>query len=154
VPALAAYTATLVLWHLPPAYEAALRAPRWHLAQHLNLLAVSVLAWWPILSPSPRLPRLPYGAQLLYVFVFGLPMTVVAAMITGADRLLYPSAAHAPRPFDLTPFDDQRLGGVLMWVPAGLIPLLAFTAIFFRWAADEADDDHEGPDRPPPDRAG
>jgi hypothetical protein len=28
-----------------------------------------------------------------------------------------------------------------MWVPAGLVPLLAFTAIFFRWAASEADDE-------------
>jgi len=40
---------------------------------------------------------------------------------------------------------DQRLGGVIMWVPAGLIPLAAFTAVFFRWAAaeHEADDDAE-----------
>jgi hypothetical protein len=24
-----------------------------------------------------------------------------------------------------------------MWVPAGIIPLVAFTAVFFRWAASE-----------------
>ena len=27
-----------------------------------------------------------------------------------------------------------------MWVPAGLIPLAAFTVVFFRWAAAEADE--------------
>ena len=79
-----------------------------------------------------------------------MPMTVVAAMITGAEELLYPSYASAPRLFDLTPFADQRLGGVIMWVPAGLIPLLVFTAIFFRWAASEADDDIEGSEPPLP----
>jgi putative membrane protein len=146
VPALAAYTAALVLWHLPVAYELALRVHGWHVVQHLSLMAAAVVGWWPVLSPSALVPRLHYGAQILYVFALGMPMTVVAAMITGAETLLYPSYASAPRLFDLTPFADQRLGGVIMWVPAGLVPLLAFTAIFFRWAASEADEEVEGTD--------
>jgi len=74
------------------------------------------------------------------LFVFGMPMTVVAAMITGAERVLYPFYEAAPRLFDLTPLADQRLGGVIMWVPSGLIPLAAFTVVFFRWVAAEADE--------------
>jgi hypothetical protein len=27
-----------------------------------------------------------------------------------------------------------------MWVPSGLIPIAAFTIVFFRWAAAEADE--------------
>jgi len=63
-------------------------------------------------------------------------------MVTGAEHVLYPYYAAAPRVFDLTPLADQRLGGVIMWVPAGIIPVLAFTVVFFRWAAaeHEADD--------------
>ena len=140
VPALAAYAAALVLWHLPVAHELALRVHAWHVVQHLSLLTAATIGWWPVLSPSALAPRLHYGAQLLYVFAFGMPMTVIAAMIAGADDLLYWSYADAPRTFGLTPLADQRLGGVIMWVPAGLIPLLAFTAIFFRWAASEAED--------------
>ena len=141
VAALAAYTAALVLWHLPAAYELALRVHAWHVVQHLSLMAAAAIAWWPVLSPSALAPRLHYGAQILYIFAFGMPMTIVAAMIAGAEDLLYGSYAAAPRLFGLTPLADQRLGGVIMWVPAGLIPLLAFTAIFFRWAASEVDED-------------
>ena len=54
--------------------------------------------------------------------------------------MLYPFYEAAPRLFELTPLEDQRLGGVIMWVPAGLIPLVAFTIVFFRWAAAEADE--------------
>jgi putative membrane protein len=115
VPALALYAVALIVWHLPGPYNAALAA---------------TLA-----------PRLHYGAQILYLFAFGIPMTVVASMITGAERVLYPFYAAAPRPWDLTPLADQRLGGVIMWVPAGLIPLVAFTVVFFRWVAAESDDD-------------
>ena len=100
----------------------------------------ATLGWWPILSPSTLVPPLPYAAQLLYLFVFGMPMTVVAAMVTAAERVLYPFYEAAPRITDLSALADQRLGGVIMWVPSGLIPLAVFTAVFFRWAAAEAEE--------------
>jgi putative membrane protein len=140
LPAFSVYAVALIGWHLPGPYNTALEVHNWHVAEHLVLLAAATLGWWPILSPSRRLPPLPYAAQLLYLFVFGMPMTVVAAMITGAERVLYPFYETAPRLFDLTPLADQRLGGVIMWVPSGLIPLAAFTVVFFRWAAAEADE--------------
>jgi putative membrane protein len=133
----------LVGWHLPGPYGAALERHAWHVVEHLVLIATAVLAWWPVLSPSRLLPRLHYGTQILYLFAFGMPMTAVAAMITGAEHVLYPFYAAAPRLWGLTALADQRLGGLIMWVPAGLIPLVAFTVVFFRWAAVEADE----PDR-------
>jgi putative membrane protein len=140
LPAFALYAAALVAWHLPGPYNAALEVHGWHVVEHAVLLAAAVAGWWPIVSPSRLAPALPYAAQLLYLFVFGMPMTVVAAMITAAEHVLYPFYAAAPRVFDLTPLADQRLGGVIMWVPSGLIPLTAFTIVFFRWAAAEADE--------------
>ena len=40
-------------------------------------------------------------------------------------RVLYPFYEAAPRISDLSALADQRLGGVIMWVPSGLIPLAA-----------------------------
>lgn len=144
LPALAVYTIALVGWHLPGPYTLALEVHAWHIVQHLTLIATSVLAWWPVVARSHRAPRLPYAGQVLYLFAFGLPMSFVAAMITAAETLLYPFYAAAPRLFGLTAFADQRLGGLIMWVPAGLVPLVAFTIVFFRWAAAEADQDEVG----------
>ena len=140
LPALSLYAVALIGWHLPGPYNLALEIHGWHVVEHLALLATAVVGWWPIASPSRRLPPLPYAAQLLYLFVFGMPMTVVAAMITGAEQVLFPFYEAAPRIVDLTPLADQRLGGVIMWVPSGLVPLTAFTLVFFRWVASEADE--------------
>src|SRR5881628_1583876 len=85
VPALALYAAALIAWHLPGPYTTALEIHGWHIVEHLVLLATAVLAWWPVASASTLAPRLHYGAQILYLFAFGMPMTVVAAMITGAE---------------------------------------------------------------------
>ena len=145
VPALAIYAVALVGWHLPPAYGLALDQHAWHVVQHLTFIATSVVAWWPVVARSRRAPRLPYAAQILYLFAFGIPMTAVAAMITGAEGLIYPFYASAPRLFGLTALADQRLGGVIMWVPAGVVPLIAFTIVFFRWAATEPDPDEVAP---------
>jgi putative membrane protein len=150
--ALGTWSVALFVWHLPGPYAAALDSHAVHFVQHAVLVTASLLAWWPIASPSGRLPALPYAAQILYLFVFGMPMTIVAAMITGAEQVLYPFYETAPRVTSLTPLEDQRLGGVLMWVPAGVVPLVAFTTVFFRWAAaepdDRADEEAPTPDRP------
>ena len=148
VPALALYTVALVGWHLPGPYGAALEHHRLHIVEHVALMATALVAWWPVLSPSALLPRLHYGAQILYLFAFGIPMTVVAAMITGAEQTLYPFYAAAPRLFGLEALADQRLGGLIMWVPAGLVPLLAFTVVFFRWVAAEAEEESGAVERP------
>jgi len=140
VPALALYTVALVLWHLPRPFDAALRYHGLHVVEHLSFLTTATLAWWPVLARSAIVPPLHYGPQLLYLFAFGIPMTLVAAMVTAADEVLYPFYAKTSGLFDLTALADQRLGGLLMWVPAGLIPLAAFTAVFFRWAAAEGED--------------
>jgi putative membrane protein len=139
LPALAIYSVALVGWHLPRPFNMALQAPAWHALEHLTLLAAAVLGWWPVLSPSRYLPALPYGGQILYLFVFGMPMTVVAAMVTGAEQPLYHFYVEASRRAGLDALADQRLGGILMWVPAGVVPVVAFTVVFFRWAAAEED---------------
>jgi putative membrane protein len=144
--ALGVYAALLVFWHLPGPYGAALAAHGWHIVEHLALMTGAVLAWWPVLSRSTLLPAIPYGAQILYLFVFGMPMTVVAAMVSGADHVLYPFYAAAPRITSLGPFEDQQLGGLIMWVPAGIVPLIAFSVVFFRWVAAESESADASPD--------
>lgn len=138
--ALAIFSATLAAWHVPAVYAVAMEAHGWHVVQHLTMLVTATVAWWPILSPASRLPALPYAAQLLYIFVFGIPMTVVAALIANADQVLYPFYESAPRVFGLTPLEDQRLGGLIMWVPSGIVPLVIFTVVYFRWVAAEAEE--------------
>jgi putative membrane protein len=139
--AFAAFNLVLVAWHLPPAYNLAMNNHPIHIVQHLMIMAAAVLLWWPVLSPVPELPRAPYPVQLLYLFVVGLPMVVVSIFITMADQVLYPYYAAAPRVWSmLSPHADQHLGGLIMWIPGGLIFLVAISVVFFRWQVAGGDD--------------
>jgi putative membrane protein len=132
--AAAIFTVPIVLWNMPVFYEAAMRHHPLHIVQHLVFLATAVVMWWPVLSPVPELPRASYPGQLLYLFLLGIPMSIVGAMITLANSPLYPFYAAAPRVWGLSPLDDQQIGGLIMWVPGGLVFWIAMTVVWFRWS--------------------
>ncbi|HEV8124467.1 MAG TPA: cytochrome c oxidase assembly protein [Gemmatimonadales bacterium] len=131
------FTAMMVLWHLVPLYDLMMRNHDVHIATHLLFIVAATLMWWPVLSPSPEVPRLSPGLQMLYLFLIGIPMQAVAAPISLADTVLYHWYAEAPRTWGLTALQDQQTGGLLMWVPGGLYLGLAIGVIFFQWAAKE-----------------
>lgn len=139
--AFATFNIIIVVWHLPPVYNLAMDQHQVHIVGHLLMMAASVILWWPVLSPVSELPRAPYPIQLLYLFVVGLPMVMVAIFISMADGLLYPYYSASPRIWSwLTPHADQHLGGLIMWIPGGLVFLLAVSVIFFRWQGAGGDD--------------
>ena len=131
------YSATIAVWHLAPFYDLMMRDHDVHIATHLMFIAAATLMWWPVMSPAAELPRLSPGLGMLYLFLVGIPMQLVAALITMADGVLYPWYSAAPRTWGLSPLDDQHLGGLLMWVPGNLWMFLAIGVLFFRWARQE-----------------
>lgn len=143
VPAAAIFITPIMFWHLPAFYEAAMRHHPLHIVQHLVFLATSVVMWWPVLSPVPELPRTSYPGQLLYLFLLGIPMSIVGAMITLADAPLYPFYVAAPRVWGISALDDQQWGGLIMWVLGGLVFWIAMTVVWFRWAVREERGDAE-----------
>ncbi|MEO8194550.1 MAG: cytochrome c oxidase assembly protein [Gemmatimonadales bacterium] len=133
------FNLVIAIWHLPLFYNAAMENHDIHIVEHLMFMSAAVLMWWPLTSQLPELPRLAYPGQMLYCFLMTLPMTVIAVYITMADEVLYPFYSSAPRIMALSPMDDQLLGGLIMWVPGGMLFLLIMTVVFFRWAAGGED---------------
>jgi putative membrane protein len=151
VVAFLAYNAVFIFWHVPEMYNLALMDHNVHIVQHLSFMAVAVMMWWPILSPVEELRRLPNGPVLMaWIFLFGVPGTIVSALITLSDSVLYTWYAAAPRITPLSPLDDQRLGGLIMWIPGMLVFWVAITAVFFRWTAEEYASWKRDPEAPSP----
>jgi putative membrane protein len=131
------FTATIAVWHLAPYYDLMMRDHNVHIATHLMFMAAATLMWWPVMSPVPEvLPRLGHGLAMLYLFLVGIPMQIVAALITLSGGVLYPWYAVAPRMWGLSPLDDQQLGGLLMWVPGNLYMFLVIGMLFLLWARE------------------
>ena len=142
--AFALFNVVVAAWHLPPLYNFALAHHPVHIVQHLMFLTVSVLMWWPVLSPVPELPRLSYPGQMLYLFLMSIPMAIISVYIAYADSILYPMYASAPRVWALTPMNDQLLGGLIMWIPGGLYFYTIISVVFYRWQQRDGVDSRAG----------
>jgi len=142
--AFALFNVVVAAWHLPPLYNFALAHHPVHIVQHLMFLTVSVLMWWPVLSPVPELPRLSYPGQMLYLFLMSIPMAIISVYIAYADGILYPMYASAPRVWAITPMNDQLLGGLIMWIPGGLYFYTIISVVFYRWQQRDGVDSRAG----------
>lgn len=124
-----AHTVAMWAWHIPALYESALHYEHMHALEHASFIGTALPFWWVLLRPDRR-RRLPFGADLLYLFAAMMQSGALGALITLAGTPWYPEHAPWTPPWGLTPLEDQELAGLIMWVPASLIYLGAFAAAF------------------------
>ena len=135
--ALPAFILTLWGWHIPEAYALAVRNDLVHLAMHLSMFATSILFWWPIIGPPPVRSQLTDPQRIIYLILVVTPTAVLAAIITLSNTVIYTTYIDTPHHFTLTPAEDQRIGGLLMWIPGNIVYLATLTTLFLRWFSQE-----------------
>lgn len=135
---------TMLIWHVPLFFNAALAFEPLHIAQHLSFLVTGTVFWWPILSPltERRLPALP---AIAYLFSACTACSLLGAALTFSAPGAYPAYLHPEDTLGILPLirrgwgldaaSDQQLGGMLMWVPGCLVYLSAILATVARWYA-------------------
>lgn len=123
--------AALWMWHAPALFQATLKSETVHTAQHLSFLVSALLFWWALVHGRHGL--MGYGAAVLYMFTTSVHSGVLGALLTFASSVWYPAYSNATESWGLTPLEDQQLGGLIMWVPAGLVYLFAGMALFVGW---------------------
>ena len=135
--ALLTFVGALWFWHIPDFYDAAVRNELIHLVEHMSFFLGALLFWWPIIGPAPVRSALSYPQRLLYLLMVVTPSAVLAALVTLAGSSIYESYDGTNEVWGLDPLSDQRIGGVIMWVPGNFVYLFAMTALFFKWYESE-----------------
>lgn len=142
---------TVILWHAPPLFDAALDNEYIHVVEHLCFMVSATIFWWPVLGPLPACRLGPLSTQL-YLIGGGMANGLLGIWLTFA-----PAAIYTPylRPADslrimetlrtqwgLTPAVDQAIGGLLMWVGGGFVFVAVMVMMLLRWfGSAEADSD-------------
>jgi putative membrane protein len=117
-------------WHLPILFEAALAHPAIHAFQHLSFLGTALLFWWTTLGTASRRAQ---GAALASLFTTMIHTGALGALMTLSPLLWYGHYAGTSAVYGFDPLEDQELGGLIMWVPAGAAYLAVALAIAARW---------------------
>jgi putative membrane protein len=121
----------LWIWHVPALFQATLDNEWVHALQHSSFFFTALLFWWAVLQGKQR--AMGYGAAVIYMFTTALHSGLLGALITFAGSVLYPAYNETTRPWGLTPLEDQQLGGLIMWIPAGLVYVVSGLVLFAGW---------------------
>lgn len=122
---------TLWGWHIPALYQATIESDAVHAAQHLCFFFTG-LVFWSALYGAGR-STMSYGAAVLYTFGTAVHCSALGALLTFSTVLWYPIYADRTAAWNMTALQDQQLGGLLMWVPSGVIFILIGIVLTARW---------------------
>lgn len=120
----AVYGVLIWLWHVPRFYEAALLDPRIHLLMYGTLVASAMLFWTGILA-ARRDGAAQGGWAILALLITFLHTGLLGALLLFSPRVWFPLLAGTSASWGMAPLADQQLAGLIMWVPMGVIFLLA-----------------------------
>src|SRR5205807_594459 len=109
----------LWVWHLPALYQAALGSAVIHAIEHTCFLATACLFWWALIHG--RYGRVGYGVAVVFVFATAVHSEALGALLTFAPRIWYPLYAMRSSGAGPGALEDQRLAGLIMWIPFGVI---------------------------------
>lgn len=130
---LAAFVGVLAVVYVPPVYEAALRSPLLHGAEHAALLWSAIALWAPLVGADPLPHRAGAIARVGVLIGAMSAMAALGAVLAAAHDIVYPSYAPSTIALGHDPLHDQALAGGIMWIGGMVAVLPALLAV--AWGA-------------------
>jgi cytochrome c oxidase assembly factor CtaG len=131
VAAIIALNVGFLAWHVTPAFDAALAHAWLYDLMEMSLLLVSLLFWWPIVTPcSPPASALSGFAKLGYIVLATLPQTFGGLIVALAGHVLYRGYGAGPRLLGFDPMTDQQIAGASIALVSKIALLAAFFVVF------------------------
>ncbi|WP_263418637.1 cytochrome c oxidase assembly protein [Terriglobus albidus] len=125
------HAAALWGWHIPALYQATVRSDVIHAVQHLTFFLTGLIFWSALYGAGRS--SMSYGMATLYTFGTAVHCSALGALLTFSTVLWYPIYTERTQIWHLTALEDQQLGGLLMWVPSGLVFIAIGVLLFAKW---------------------
>jgi putative membrane protein len=127
------FSGSIAFWHLPALYRWALGDGSPHALMQLTFLVAGLLFWSVVLEPPGGKRRLDYGGSMLLVFSTAMVTGLPGALLSFARKPIYLEPLGSLNPLGLTPLQDQRLAGLIMWIPMDFVLFAVAGALFVAW---------------------
>jgi cytochrome c oxidase assembly factor CtaG len=130
------YVGVIWTWHVPAAYDLALRQAPVHVLEHTTFLAAGTLYWWHLLSPIRARLRLGGMGPVAYMASTKLFVGALGMGLAFAPSALYPYYVDHARVWGISALDDQSLAGIIMAIEQSLVMGIALVVLFIRMLSE------------------
>jgi len=134
--AAALYIGVIWAWHIPAAYDTAVRHQGVHVLEHLSFLLAGGLYWWHLLSPIRARMRLGGMGPVAYMGSTKLFVGALGMGLAFAPATLYPYYADHARVWGVSAGDDQAIAGLIMALEQSIVMGIALVVLFVRALAE------------------
>ncbi len=131
---------SVIGWHDPALYNAALRSELVHDLEHLTFFIASMLFWWHVTGAGPRIHR-QFGriGRIALVLAAVPPNMALGVILAFAGVVVYTYYEAVPRLWGIDPLTDQTIGGLIMWIPGSMMFIIAALILISQLLKEEAD---------------
>lgn len=121
----------LWIWHAPAFFDTALVDNDIHTLQHTSFLVTALFFWWTVLRDGAT--KSGCGIAIVYLFTTMMHTGALGALLTFSATPWYSGYVYTSTALGWEPLVDQQLGGLIMWIPGGLVYMGAALMLGARW---------------------
>lgn len=135
---------TLYFWMIPRIYDAALLHEGIHYLMHISMLFGGLLFWWRVLDRRRPPAGAPYLLRAAMLKVNFMMLALLAAYFASKDSALYRGDGGVEL-LGMTTLVDERLGGMVLWLPGCAILVAAIFLTVHWWIQEAQEPSHAAP---------
>jgi putative membrane protein len=129
--------AAVYFWHLPKYHNLAVIDVPIHYTMHITMLVSGLFFFWRVLDPRPAPVGASYGVRVIMSSAAMAGSMPLSAYITFKSSVLYPAYDMKGRLWDLSALLDERFGGLIMWIPGGIVFGVLLLIVMRMWGKRE-----------------
>lgn len=134
------FVGLIYFWLRPDIHFDAMLSARLYRLMNWSMVVDGLLFWWLMVDPRPphahRTPR--YPIRILMLWAIMLPQIVIGAHIALSRSILYSVYSVCGRAWPIGPMVDQEMGGLITWIPAAMMSVIAILVVLRLWMHDSA----------------
>lgn len=91
-------------------------------------------------APKDRItPQLSYGVRMFVLAAIMVPQIIIGARLAFSEQIVFDVYAVCGRAWPISPITDQQLGGLITWIPAAMMSVVASLVLLRRLLHSQAD---------------
>ncbi len=119
------YIGSILLWHDPGLYNQAQNNNWIHDLEHITFFGCAMLFWWPIFAAGPRIHgHVGHLGKMAALLLCVPPHVILGGLLSFVDYPVYSHFETVPRIFGMSVMQDQKMAGIIMWIPASMMYLV------------------------------